>query len=66
MTKKNQKSRIRLQFYKKIPLIINRTKRKSSPKIEIGFNFTIEIPLKITRTKKIKSEIWFQKHHLGP
>merc|ERR1712212_373886 len=72
------KIELTFDFTKEIPLKMNRTKKKGSPKNSnhlqfykrnplkfFVFNFTKEIPLKFLR-KKINPEIWSQKYHLGP
>ena len=46
----------------KIPLKMNRTKKKVHQKIEITFKFMKEISLKFTRTKTNLNEIIHQKY----
>jgi len=52
------KIEITSNFIYKIPLKMNRTKKKVHQKIELIFSFTKEIPLKIIRNKK-KSTLKF-------
>ena len=52
----DNKKKYNLKFSHKIPLKLNRIKKKVHQKIEIAFNFTNEIPLKINRTKKKGSQ----------